>query len=158
MRASARISRSDSTLSRMPAAIAWASSASLLPGPAKLICAGGHAGVERHLQLAAGGDVDAVDQAGHVLHQRRHRVGLHRVVQLDLAAGRCARSWAHALRQQRAVVGVERRAADALRQAGQRHAADLQAVVDDGELRFMGACCGRGCVHGVLTSVRMYSA
>jgi hypothetical protein len=62
-----RPSRSDSRLS-------------LLPGPAKLMRPA-PSGVERDPLLAAGGDVDAVDQARHVLHHGRHRVGLHRVMQ-----------------------------------------------------------------------------
>ena len=98
------------------------------PGEADLGRIG--AGVERHLQLAGRSHVDAVDLARHEGHQRRHRVGLHRVVQLD---GRRQRlpQLGRAGGEQRAVVGVERRAADALGEARQRQAADLQLAAGD---------------------------
>ena len=38
------------------------------------------------------------------------------------------------LRDQRAVISIERSAADALREFGERDTAHLQAVIDDGEL------------------------
>jgi hypothetical protein len=89
-RASTGSSRADSTLTSTPrpppaqfgVALAGA-------GEADLGRVG--AGVQRHLQLAGRGHVDAVDQPRHHAHHGRHRVGLHRVVQLD-AAGSAARS------------------------------------------------------------------
>ena len=56
-------SRIDSTLTSTPAATAWRSSASRLPGPGEADLGRVGAGVERHLQLAGRSDVDAVDQA-----------------------------------------------------------------------------------------------
>ncbi len=67
-----------------------------------------------------------------MLHHGRHRVGLHRIVQLDFRR-QAAPQPRHALSQAGTVVGIERRLADAFGQTAQRHAADLQAVVDDGE-------------------------
>jgi hypothetical protein len=68
-------------LVQLDVALAWTSEADVLRvGP----------GVQRHLQFARRGHIDAADQPGHVRHQRRHRVGLHRVMQLD--AGRQRRA------------------------------------------------------------------
>ena len=63
-------------------------------------------------QLADGGDVEAVDQAAHVSHDRRHRIRLDRVVQMRRrrAAPRAAPATLRVMT--RAVVGIERRAAD----------------------------------------------
>jgi hypothetical protein len=90
------------------------------------------AGVQRHLQLAGRGHVDAVDQAGHVAHHGRHRVGLHRVVQLH-RRGSAARSWPRAGAAAR---GRRRRTASGrrARPAGQRLAADQQLAVARREL------------------------
>ncbi len=87
-----------------------------------------HAGVQRRLQFSAGSHVQAIDQAGHVLHQRRHRVGLERVMQAQ-AGGQRRAQIAHARRQQGAVIGKEGGAADAFGQARQGDAADVQAAV-----------------------------
>ena len=125
-------SRADSTLTRMPAASACASSASLLAGPGEADLARRHAGVERDLELAAGGDVDAVDDARHERDERRHRIGLHRVVQLD-RGGRCRRSSATPRVDQRA--GRTHRTAcgpTRSREPRERHAADDEAIVGDG--------------------------
>ena len=73
------------------------------------------AGVQRHLQLAGGSHVDAVDQLRHEAHDGRHRIGLHRVVQPD-AGGQRRAKLVDAPAQQAAVVGEERRLADALGQ------------------------------------------
>ena len=71
----------DSTSTVTPAATARRSSASVLPGPAKLIAVGCLPGVERDLHLAGGGDVELVDQAREVLDDGRHRVRLDRVAE-----------------------------------------------------------------------------
>ena len=93
-----------------------------------------HGRVERHPLLAAGSDVDAVDQGGHVLDHGRHRIGLHGVVQMDFRRQVAAQQF-DPLGQLGAVVGVEGRASDSFGQAGERHAADLQAIALDLELR-----------------------
>ena len=70
------------------------------------------AGIQGHQQLAAGGDIDAIDQAGHVRHQGRHGVGLHGVVQLHGGRQGGAQR-GHARAEQAAVIGVVGRLADA---------------------------------------------
>ena len=96
-------------------------------------------GVQRHLQLPRRCDIDTVHQTGHQRHQRRHRVGLHRVMQLHPRRQglpqRC-----HAGTQEAAVVGIKRRLSDPLRQQGQRLPADDQLAVLHAELRHW-------CVH-----------
>ncbi len=87
--------------------------------------------VERDFELTRRRDVDAFDQARHQLHERGHRVGLHRVVQLD--RGRQRRTQlGHAPAQQRPVVGVERRAADARGEQAQPLVADHEFPVFGG--------------------------
>jgi len=82
-------------------------------------------GIQGHLQLAGRGHVNAVDQGRHQPDHGRHRVGLHRVMQLHL--GRQGRAQ---LRnpgtQQATVVGIKRRLADALGQQRQLLPADDQ--------------------------------
>ena len=70
-------------LIRTPAATAWRQFAAALAGAGKADLRRIRAGIQRHLQFAARSDVDAIDQARHDTDQRRHRVGLHRVVQFD---------------------------------------------------------------------------
>ena len=53
----------------------------LLGRAGKTDALGGLAAVQRDLHFLQGGDVQSVDLAGHVRHQRRHRIGLDRVVQ-----------------------------------------------------------------------------
>ena len=89
--------------------------------------------VEGDPQLAAGGHVDAVDKAGHVADQGRHRVGLHRVVELD-AGGQRGPQLGDAAGQERPVVGVERRLADPVDEALEGDAADQQLAAGALEL------------------------
>ena len=53
-----------------------------LPRPRKADALRIRAGVERDGQFAARGDVESIGQAGHVADERRHRIGLDRVVNL----------------------------------------------------------------------------
>src|SRR5204863_7790658 len=53
-----------------------------LAGPREADLVRGHPGVERDRELAARRDVDAVDDAGHEPDERRHRIRLHRRVEL----------------------------------------------------------------------------
>ncbi len=94
-------------------------------------------GVQRHLQLTSGGDVDAVDQLRHQTHHRRHRIGLHRVVQAN-AGGQRRAKLVDTPAQQGSVIREERRLADALGQRRQRLAADEQLAAGAGELRHRG--------------------
>ena len=76
-------SPSDSRLSVAPAAIAASSSPLRLPGPAKLIAAA-RFDRQRLRQLARGGHVQPVDQRRHGLEQGWQRIGLDRIMQVDL--------------------------------------------------------------------------
>ena len=76
------ISRSDSRLTTMPAAIACASSASVLPGPAKLIAAGAMPEASATLSSPAEATSSPSTRLREMLHHRRHRIGLDRVVQV----------------------------------------------------------------------------
>ena len=84
-------------------------------------------------QLAAGGDVDAVDQTCHVIDDGRHRVGLHRVVELDACRQRRPQL-GHAAGQELPVVGVEGGLADPVDQALEGDAADQQFTAGAREL------------------------
>ena len=93
--------------------------------------------VECDAQLATRRNVETVDAAGHVGHQCRHRVGLDRVMHVDRRRDRIAQL-GHARVERTAVIGIEGRAADACGETGQRHAANHQFPVFDGELRHRG--------------------
>ena len=67
-----------------------------------------------------------------------------------MSGGRWLRTWATRASSRRAVVGVERACwPTRCGQPGQRHAAHLQAIVDDGELGLRGVH-GLGAGHGLL--------
>ena len=118
-----------------------------LAGPGEADVARVGAGVQRHLQLASGRHVDAADQAGHQRDHGRHRVGLHREMQLDLSRQH-GLQLGHARAQQAAVVGVERRAADTFGQLRERETSDQQvAAVGASELGHL-AVRGRGAGRG----------
>ena len=104
-----------------------------LAGTGEADQAGRHRRVEGDFQFTAGSDVDAVDQGRHVLYQRRHGIGLHRIVQVNRRR-QVAPQQRDPLAQGGAVVGIEGRAADALGQLRERHAAHLQDVVDNRKL------------------------
>ena len=104
-----------------------------LAGPGEADRVRAHARGQRDAELAAGRHVQAVDERREMPHHLRHRIGLDRVVQMH-SSGQVPAQQLDALRDQAAVVSVERRAADAPRELGQRQAADLQAVVDDREV------------------------
>ena len=84
--------------------------------------------VESDLQFASRGDVDAVDTGGHVGDQCRHRIGLHRIVQLDLG-GQGGAQLGYAAIKSGAVVGIERRLAHAGSKARDGLAADQEFSV-----------------------------
>ena len=103
-----------------------------------------HAGVECHPQLDARSHVQPIDETRHVADDGRHRVGLDRVMQADLRGQYGAESF-DAGRQELAVVGVKRRAADTRRQQRQRQAADAQLFANqretfDGGVRALAHC------------------
>ena len=100
-----------------------------LPGSRKTDLRRGHAGSQRDVELARGSDIEAVHQSGEMLHHGRHRIGLDRVVQLDRSRQVGAQQL-DAVRNQLPVVGIKGRPAHALREHGERDAADLQAVID----------------------------
>ncbi len=83
IRATVRISFADSRFTRIPAATACSSSPSGLARPRETDLAGRHAARQRHAKLARGRDVEPVDLPCEVDDERRHRVRLDRVVQLD---------------------------------------------------------------------------
>ncbi len=85
-------------------------------------------GVERHRELACGGDVETVDQPGEMLHDAGHRIRLDRVMQLD--RGRQDRSQQRDLaRHDGAIVDVERRPAGLGDDVGNPPAADHDLAV-----------------------------
>ena len=122
-----------------------------LAGPGEADPGGRTAGVERGPQLARRCDVESVDQSGHVPDQRRHRIGLHRVVQLDVRRQRLPQ-FGDAGGQQCAVVGIERGLPDAGREPRERHAANDEFAVLDRELAHRGVDRGRslGGSHGIV--------
>ena len=89
--------------------------------------------VEGNLQFAARGHINAVDQRCHVAHQRRHRVGLHRIVQLNRRRQRGAQL-RYTIGKQFPVIGIKRCLPDALCEAGERDSADDKFAITDGEL------------------------
>src|SRR5262245_2977265 len=54
-----------------------------LAGTCKTDFGRAHARGERDVELAAGGDIEPVDEAGKMLYDREHRVGFDRIVQLN---------------------------------------------------------------------------
>ena len=54
-----------------------------LAGTGKTDTVGRHAGIQRLGQLARRGHVEAVDHGREESHQRRHRIGLDRIVQIE---------------------------------------------------------------------------
>ena len=114
-----------------------------LAGTGKADVAWIETGVQRGRQFAARGDVEAVGQSRHVLHHCRHRIGLDRVVQLELRRQGAAHG-GHARRDQGAVIRIEGRAADPLGQARQGDAAYQQFAAGDGKLLLR---CVDGFVH-----------
>ena len=114
---------------RTPAVIAWRSSSTLLLLPCKTQPIGGHAGRQRDVQLAAGGDVEQqpllVGEPGHRPAQERLG-GVH-----DTAAAERRDRLAAAGAQVRLVVDEQRRA-ELVGEVGERATADAQpAVVTD---------------------------
>ena len=77
--------------------------------------------------------LDAIDEARHVADDGRHRVGLHRVVELD-ACRQGRPQLGHAAGQELAVVGVEGGLADPVDQALEGDAADQQLAAGAREL------------------------
>jgi hypothetical protein len=128
--AARRISPSLSRWTTMPAETACASSASVLPGPAKLMPRRRQRRVQGQLQLQRRGDVETVDPAREMLDDRHHRVGLDRIAERH-AGRQVAAQVADARVQPGTVVGEEGGAADPLGELAQRHAADLQLAVQD---------------------------
>ena len=85
-------------------------------------------GIQRHFKLPSRSDIDAIDQARHDTDQRRHRVGFHRVVQLD-GRRECGAQFGNARPEQTPVIGIERCLADPSGKAFERHATDQQLTV-----------------------------
>jgi hypothetical protein len=103
-----------------------------LAGAGKAHVGGWRGRAERDPEFPGRGHVEAVDERRHVLDHRRHRVGLHGVVELDPGRqGRAQRC--DPLADQPARVEVERCAADAPRVLPERHPVDHQLVVNDAE-------------------------
>ena len=91
------------------------------------------AAVEGNLEFVGRGDVDAIDEFCHVVDDGRHRIGLHRVVDLDFG-GQGRAQFGHAAIQQGAVVGVKRGLANLGGEASEGNAADEQFAVFGAEL------------------------
>src|SRR6185503_12372940 len=109
------------------------------------------AGRERGLELAGGGDVEPVDELRDMGYDVQLRVGLHRVVDVDLAREMSAQEL-DALADEPVVVGVERRAADAARKLGQRDPANDEAIVDHRELVHRRVDRTRGLAHAAASN------
>ena len=82
--------------------------------------------VQGDTHLKRRSDINRIDKARQVLHDSRHRVGLHRVAEFD-GGGQGFPEQLHPLIEQGPIVGEKRRRADPLRQPPQRHAADQLA-------------------------------
>ncbi len=144
-RASTSISRTDSTLTQDAGARPPARArASLLPGPGEADLARRHAGIERDPQLARRRRRRARRRCRAMWRdERRHRIRLHRVVQLDRRPAGAAGA---ARRARRALRGRTRRTAcaptcSASRVSGipptcRQSSATANCVI--------GACCGSG--------------
>src|SRR3546814_6976172 len=89
------------------------------------VCSSDLPGVQRRRHFPGGSDVEAVHLRPQVLHDRRHGIGFHRIVQLHLG-WQAAAQQRDALIQQAPFVGEKRRLADTVRQPGQALSADLE--------------------------------
>jgi hypothetical protein len=106
-------------LDRYTAATALRTSAIVLPGPAKLTCAG-RIGVSRAMSSSRP-DATSIPRPGsQMLDHHRHRIGLHRVAELHLARQRATKQ-GHPPGEQRPVVRKEGGRADPLGEPPLRH-------------------------------------
>ena len=132
-------SSGDSISTTTPAATAWDSSATDLPGPAKLTDLRDSA-VSRASRISAPEATSSESTTrAQVLHDRGHRVGLDRIAQVEIT-GSAARSASTRCVDHGPVVGEERGAPDPLREPRHRHTADRRSLPPvDG---WMSACTG----------------
>ena len=107
------------------------------------------ASIERQFHLAGRCHIDAVDQTGHHPDKGWHRIGFHRVMQLQLRRHRLTQM-RHAGSQQPAVISVKRRLPGTYRQDRKLLPPNQQFAVPPFELRHCGMyrLAGNGIDHG----------